>query len=32
MSITEEAIKFAKENRHINSLTYQIPASELLDS
>ena len=31
MSITEEAIEFAKENRHINSLTYQIPASELLD-
>lgn len=32
MSLTEEAIEFAKENRHINSLTYQIPASELLDS
>ena len=32
MSITEEAIEFAKENRHINSLTYKIPASELLDS
>jgi hypothetical protein len=32
MSSTEEAIEFAKENRHINSLTYQIPASELLDS
>lgn len=32
MSHTEEAIEFAKENRHINSLTYQIPASELLDS
>lgn len=31
MSITEESIEFAKENRHINSLTYQIPASELLD-
>ena len=32
MSSAEEAIEFAKENRHINSLTYQIPASELLDS
>lgn len=32
MSSTEEALEFAKENRHINSLTYQIPASELLDS
>lgn len=31
MSITEESIEFVKENRHINSLTYQIPASELLD-
>lgn len=32
MSSTEEALDFAKENRYINSLTYQIPASELLDS
>lgn len=31
MSSAEEALEFAKENRHINSLTYQIPASELLD-
>ena len=31
MNSAEEAIEFAKENRHINSLTYQIPASELLD-
>lgn len=31
MEHTEAALEFAKENRHINSLTYQIPASELLD-
>ena len=31
MGYTETAIEFAKENQYINSLTYQIPASELLD-
>lgn len=31
MEHAEAALEFAKENRHINSLTYQIPASELLD-
>lgn len=32
MSSAEEALEFVKENRHINSQAYQIPASELLDS
>jgi hypothetical protein len=32
MSSAEEALEFVKENRHINSRAYQIPASELLDS